>query len=66
MTKELSEKMVGSHWSMTLWMEGEDAWGAHFVCQELPELNSVETGVIDTEKTIDNEMFGGKMKVGRG
>ena len=55
--------MVGSHWTMTLWKEGEEGWGVHFVCRELPQLNYVESGVVGVEKIVENPTFGGKTKV---
>lgn len=61
----MSDKLVGSHWTMAVWNEGEeDSWGFQFVCQELPELNCIETVRVGVEKTVENVTFGGKSKVG--
>ena len=29
--KEISDKLVGSHWTMTLWKDGDILWGVHFI-----------------------------------
>ena len=61
--KEMSAKLIGSHWTMTIWSDGEDSWGFHFVCQELPEMNCIDNVTAGVEKTVDNPIFGGKSKV---
>lgn len=56
------EKLVGSHWTMKVWKDG-NLWGGHMTCRENPAYNCLETFVDGVEKTVDHPLFGGKAKV---
>jgi hypothetical protein len=43
--QDMYDKLVGSHWTMTVWLEGAGGWGVHFVCQG-PMLKKLFTSVI--------------------
>jgi hypothetical protein len=62
MSKEEAEKLVGTHWTMKVWQDG-DAWGGHVFCHEDPKFNCVEVFTDGVEKSVDHPMFGGKAQV---
>ena len=61
--KEELEKLVGSHWTLKVWNDG-NLWGGHMTCREHPAFNCFDVVAEGVEKTVDHPLFGGKAKVG--
>jgi len=59
--KEELENLLGSHWTMKVWSDG-NLWGGHMTCMEHPEFNCFEVMTLGVEKTVDHPVFGGKAK----
>ena len=60
--KDDFDKVVGTHWSMKVWKDGQ-SWGSHISCKELPDMDCLETFTEGEEKSVDHALFGGKGKV---
>ena len=59
--KDDFDKVVGTHWSMKVWKDGQ-SWGSHISCKELPDMDCLETFTEGEEKSVDHALFGGKGK----
>ena len=55
-------KLIGSHWTMKVWVDGT-AYGGHVICQEFPQYNYLEVFNEAVEKEVNHPLFGGKAKV---
>ena len=55
-------KLLGTHWTMKVWNDGNQ-WGGHLTCQEVPSLNCLEVFTDGVEKSVDHPIFGGKATV---
>jgi len=58
----MAKKLLGTHWSMRVWREGE-LWGISLMCVELPHLNTFETMSVGVELCMERFFFGGRAKM---
>lgn len=65
MPKDQAQKFLGSHWTFKFGQpEGESNKRVWWIqCEEVPEMNMLDSGTEGVEKTMDHPLCGGKAKL---
>ena len=61
--EEECNKICGTHWTMKVGMPEPGKIIGWICCDEMPEMNSLQTYCEGVEQEIDHPYFGGKAKV---
>lgn len=60
--EEECKKIVGSHWKMRV-EKVDGKWVGAICCEEMPEMNNIDSFSEGVEKCMDHPLFGGKAKM---